>query len=81
VSDPLAAAKEAKQIEAALREARSLLRRADKLQASVLALNDALSSRLVDELAKTANELVDALTHLRLDRQRRAKRNIRRLRG
>jgi hypothetical protein len=81
VSDPLEAAQEVKQTAIVLREARSLLRRADKLQAAVVGLEDASSTRLVAELCRAAKALADAVARLEVAKQRRAKSVLRGRRG
>ena len=61
-----------------VREARSLLRRVDKLASAVQAADDITITRLAAEARRTVEQLVHQLTHLQQTQQRRAREAIRR---
>jgi ElaB/YqjD/DUF883 family membrane-anchored ribosome-binding protein len=66
-----------KEVSALLREARSLLRRADKLFAGVAAVDDQAATGLTTEVRRAVEQLVDHLTRLEQQRQRRARDAVR----
>ncbi|MEO8898394.1 MAG: hypothetical protein ABI352_05380 [Candidatus Dormibacter sp.] len=61
-----------------VREARSLLRRADKLASAVRAADDTVTTRLAAEARRAVEQLVHQLTHLQQTQQRRAREAVRR---
>jgi ElaB/YqjD/DUF883 family membrane-anchored ribosome-binding protein len=67
-----------KEVSALLREARSLLRRSDKLFAASAAVEDPATTGLATEVRKAVEQLVDHLTRLEQQRQRRARDAVRR---
>ena len=70
----------AKLIAALVREARSLLRRADKLAVAVGTTDDLTTSRLADEARRAVEQLVHQLTRLQQTQQRRTRDALRRSR-
>jgi hypothetical protein len=68
----------AKDVSALLRDARSLLRRADKLFAATVAVDDQAATRLATEVRTVTEQLVHHLTRLEQQRQRRARGAVRR---
>ena len=68
----------AKEVSALLRDARSLLRRADKLFAAATAVEDPATTGLVTEARRAVEQLVHHLTRLEQQRQRRARDAVRR---
>ncbi|MFI5285411.1 MAG: hypothetical protein ACHQ4F_03735 [Candidatus Dormibacteria bacterium] len=63
---------------AVLREARSLLRRADKLFAAAAAVDDRGATGLATEVRTATEQLVHYLTRLEQQRERRAREALRR---
>ncbi len=61
-----------------VREARSLLRRTDKLAAAVSAADDITATRLAGEARHAVEQLVHQLTRLQQTQQRRTRDAIRR---
>jgi hypothetical protein len=70
----------AREMSALLREARSLLRRADKLFAGVAAVDDAVTTGLATEARRAVEQLVHELARLEQRRERRARDAVRRRR-
>jgi ElaB/YqjD/DUF883 family membrane-anchored ribosome-binding protein len=68
----------AREVSALLREARSLLRRVDKLFAGVAAADDAVTTGLATEARRAIEQLVHELARLEQRRQRRARDAVRR---
>jgi ElaB/YqjD/DUF883 family membrane-anchored ribosome-binding protein len=68
----------AKEVSALLRDARSLLRRADKLFAATAAVDDRAATGLATEARTAIEQLVHYLTRLEQQRQRRARDAVRR---
>jgi hypothetical protein len=69
-----------KEVSALLREARSLLRCADKLLAGVAAVDDAVTTGLATEARRAVEQLVHELARLEQRRERRARDAVRRRR-
>ena len=67
-----------KEVSALLREARSLLRRADKLFAATTAVEDPVTTGLATEARRAVEQLVHHLTRLEQQRERRARAAVRR---
>jgi ElaB/YqjD/DUF883 family membrane-anchored ribosome-binding protein len=67
-----------KEVSALLREARSLLRRADKLFAATAAVDDQAATGLAMEVRAAIEQLVHYLTRLEQQRERRAREALRR---
>lgn len=76
--DPLAASQATKETAAVLREARSLLRRADKMAFAVDAAEDPVATRLAAEARGAIEQLVRHLSRLEQQQQRQAHRLLRR---
>jgi ElaB/YqjD/DUF883 family membrane-anchored ribosome-binding protein len=68
----------AREVSALLREARSLLRRVDKLFAGVAAVDDAVTTGLATEAQRAIEQLVHQLSRLEEQRQHRARDAVRR---
>jgi hypothetical protein len=68
----------ARETSALLREARSLLRRADKLFAATAAVDDRVATGLATEVRTATEQLVHHLTRLEQQRQHRARDAVRR---
>ncbi|HCG01482.1 MAG TPA: hypothetical protein DEV93_13170 [Chloroflexi bacterium] len=62
-----------KEVSALLRDARSLLRRADKLFAATAAVDDQAATGLASEARAAIEQLVHHLTRLEQQRERRAR--------
>ena len=69
-----------KEVSALLRDARSLLRRADKLFPGTAAVDDPATTGLATEARRAIEQLVHHLTRLEQQRQRRARDAVRRRR-
>jgi hypothetical protein len=78
--DPVAAAHDLKDTAAVLREARSLLRRAEKVGAAAAAIADPETHRRASAAREAAEELVGHLARLERLQQRRAQEALRRTR-
>lgn len=61
-----------------VREARSLLRRADKLAVSIRATDDDTATRLAADVRRAVEQLVHQLSRVQQTQQRRAREAIRR---
>ena len=70
----------ARETSALLREARSLLRRADKLFAATAAVNDRAATGLATEVRTAIEQLVHYLPRLEQQRERQAREALRRSR-
>jgi hypothetical protein len=70
----------ARETSALLREARSLLRRADKLFAATAVVDDRVATGLATEVRTATEQLVHHLTRLEQQRQNRARDAVRRSR-
>jgi hypothetical protein len=68
MEDPIQAGADAKRRETVLREARSLLRRADRFKATADGIDDEVVSRLASSVAEDLHRLVGHL--VQLDRRR-----------
>jgi CBS-domain-containing membrane protein len=69
-----------RELSALLREARSLLRRADKLFAAAAAVDDRVATGLATEVRTATEQLVHHLARLEQQRQHRAREAVRRSR-
>ncbi|HVC04860.1 MAG TPA: hypothetical protein VND88_09305 [Candidatus Acidoferrales bacterium] len=67
-----------KEVSALLREARSLLRRADKLFAATAAVDDRTATERALDARTAVEQLVHHLAHIEQQRQRRAREAVRR---